>query len=234
VEKLELVKLRSGTGVGAWGSAIAAVALLMAIGAEGILYRGVPAGSDAYHACVRESAAQMPRAIGPWLSTDIQVVPGAEQLLRPNVLVARRFREIRSDRRFTFLFVQCRDARDMLGHYPPVCYAAQGWSEESAAPIDWKVDDLTIQGMRYHFTTQRREMLSEIVVNNFMILPDGSTGRGMEEVERASRQRQRKFFGAAQVHFVFDADFSETEQNSLIESVVRANRDTIDAIRSGS
>ena len=55
----------------------------------------------------------------------------------------------------SFLLVQCRDARDLQGHWPPVCYRGQGWVQSAALPRSWEVQDLQVEGMQYDFLCDR-------------------------------------------------------------------------------
>mgnify|MGYP007071125856 CR=1 FL=1 len=45
--------------------------------------------------------------------------------------------------------VQCRDARDMGGHYPPICYPGQGWTPKNpgiAVPLRLGGGPVTVVG----------------------------------------------------------------------------------------
>jgi hypothetical protein len=216
---------------------LATLLLLAGIVAERRLYRSPSPDTDAYHARIRSAARQMPLSMDGWLGVELPEPPGAVTLLKPNVVVSRRFEHMQSGRSFCFLLVQCRDARDMLGHFPPACYVAHGWEQESAEPADWRIDEqFTIRGTTYVFATARnadRPAPQRMTVENFMILPDGSTGRGMDDVERAARHGRMKHLGAAQVQLMFDLSYTAEERAGLIEMVVRANRDLIDDIRRG-
>jgi hypothetical protein len=99
---------------------------------------------EPYHASVRQAAASVPLRTGTWFATEEPVPPSAMALIKPNVILSRRYVDAISGQQAILLLVQCRDARDLLGHWPPVCYAGQGWVQELAAERQWQVDDLRI------------------------------------------------------------------------------------------
>src|SRR6185437_11848693 len=100
--------------------AVGAAALLLCLAAA---YRGhyqvAPAGMAEYHQRIRAAAEALPMNIGSWRGQDAPVTAGAVALLHPNVIVSRRYLDPASGRAVNFLLVQCTDARDILGHYPP-------------------------------------------------------------------------------------------------------------------
>ena len=155
-------------------------------------------------------------------------------MLKPNVIVSRRYQDTRTSRQVSVLLVQCSDARDILGHYPPVCYVAQGWTLGSSQAADWQVDDLRIAGTAYMFTATRRALPAAQHVYNFILLSDGRVCRGMNEVDDVARDARKKFFGASQVQVIFDDTISQRERDEIFTSVVRAYRPLLDTIRSGA
>src|SRR3954466_15155977 len=98
------------------------VALLLGLSAE-TLRRPRPGDAEPYHTRVKAAREQF-AVPENWTFEDHDLPDGAIALLKPN---ATLFRQFKSPRPFQFLFIQCRDARDMGGHYPPVCYPASGW-----------------------------------------------------------------------------------------------------------
>src|SRR2546423_7112207 len=115
-----------------------------------------PEDAEPYHARVRKAAEDLPIRIGEWAvlnPNDKGDVPKeAVTLLRPNVIFCRKYTNMSSGRTVTFLLVQCGDARDLVGHYPPVCYGNQGWTLRQKVARDWEIDgDLKIFGMEYEF-----------------------------------------------------------------------------------
>jgi hypothetical protein len=201
--------------------------------ADKVIFHLPPADATAYHARVRQAKAQVPYAIGLWLGTDTDVPPSAVDLLRPNVVLSRQYQDVRTGRVFSLLVVHCEDARDLLGHYPPVCYAAHGWSMRSKVLGERSVDGETVPVTDYTFTSTRLDRTSELRIDNFMILPDGQMCRDMDGVESAAQDYHRKHFGAAQVQLVTDAQWSEAERVELFGQVMRAASPLLREIRRG-
>jgi Protein of unknown function (DUF3485) len=207
--------------------------LLTGAWANRVLSRPSIADSEPYHARVKEQTEALPMYIGTWLATEAPVPPSAVQLLRPNAIVSRRYQDALSGSQVMFLLVHCKDARDLLGHWPPVCYVGQGWTRQSAVPRDWQVDQLTVAGMQYEFTASRAGRAPHLAVDNFFILPGGKICRSMDEVDTIARDPRRKRFGAAQVQVVSDGTLSERERADALALLVRAAQPVIDAIGQG-
>jgi len=97
-----------------------------------------PHEADEFHRAAAIAVAGIPVRIGSWNGTDYPLPPSAIELLRPNATLNRVYTN-NMGREVGFLLVQCRDSRDMLGHYPPICYKGQGWEvpEEKATLQTW-------------------------------------------------------------------------------------------------
>jgi hypothetical protein len=213
---------------------VATLLLLSGVAVDRAVLRAHAKDAGPYHRVVLARSQTIPYQIGNWFGTDTPVPPAAVSLLHPNVIVSRRYEQLQTGRQASVLLVQCSDARDILGHYPPVCYKAHGWTQTGAAQKDWQVDDLLIQGVRYEFSSLKVERTAQLVIYNFMLLPDGRTCRDMDGIDRIAQDRQKRYFGAAQLQFVFDNSGTEDERKEFFERVVRANRSLIDTIRSGA
>jgi hypothetical protein len=202
-------------------------------GARALVYAAAP-DAEPYHAAVRDAARQAPLKIGDWIGRDIAVPRGVMTVLQPNVILSRRFYNAKTEQQVSVLIVQCADARELLGHYPPNCYRSQGWMQQSAKPRDWRIDGLALSGVEYQFATgASSKAANEVFIENFMVLPDGSTCRDMKGVNAAAKDFRRRDFGAAQFQLVSNASMTPQERQDVWEQVVRAHRHLIDAIRTG-
>jgi hypothetical protein len=201
--------------------------------ADKVMFHLPPADATAYHARVRQAKEQVPYNIGPWLGADTPVPPSAVELLRPNTYLSRQYQDVRTGRVFSLLVVHCEDARDLIGHYPPVCYAAHGWSMRSKVRAERSVDGETFPVTDYAFTSTRVDRTSDLRIDNFMILPDGQICRDMDGVERAAQDYRRKHFGAAQVQLVTDSQWDEADRVELFGQVMRAAGPLLREIRRG-
>src|SRR5688572_8404758 len=85
-----------------------------------------PQDVEPYHARAKAAVDQVPYFIGTWTGADVEIPVAAQKLLRPNAILNRRFVDSSpGDPRSSYpvaslLIVQCRDSRDMVGHYPPI------------------------------------------------------------------------------------------------------------------
>ena len=145
-----------------------------------------PADTVPYHQKIVKVAASALMRIGDWMGYD-QVTPeSAIKLLRPNVIVSKRYLNYVTGETVSFLLVDCTDARDLQGHYPPICYPNQGWLQMTSESRDWQVGDLKLTGMQYDFVKKQYDPERNLPVEmtetiaNFMLLPDGQdrTGHG--------------------------------------------------------
>ena len=189
--------------------------------------------AEPYHARIRGSAERVRLVLGVWVGQDVPVPRVAIKTLKPNVILSRQYTNLRSRQQFSLLVIQCGDARDLVGHYPPQCYPSQGWEQRGARVVDWEVDGLRIEGMQYQFVSNRFETVRETVVDNFMVLPNGSTCRDLRGVGRAAKDFRQRAFGAAQVQVITDVSMTAEERREVFETVVRGHRELIDAILAG-
>jgi hypothetical protein len=194
----------------------------------------VPSGNaDAYHLRVRTAAAAMPVHVGNWFGQDVPVLPGAVALLRPNVVMERRYRNVATGQEASFLLVQCRDARDLIGHYPPICYKANGYQMLSCEPDARKIQTLPLNGTTYEFSSAKLAMKGAMKVFDLMILPNGQTAPDMNGVYSIARDRRQRHFGAAQIQILTDSAMSEEDRTKVIQTLLAVAQPVIEAIRAG-
>jgi hypothetical protein len=204
--------------------------VLLALLADRTLLRMAPAETDAYHASVRDAIATLPTVTGSWVGVDTPVPEAAVRMLHPNIILSRRYQNLSTNETVTLLIVHVRDARDVLGHYPPVCYPGQGWKTQQATPVDWNVANLTIRGTEYEFGRDRLEGASRLYVDNFLILAGGETCRDMDGVELAAQDRSRKFYGAGQVQLVHDGRTTPQRRREISEEFLQSTEPALRAI----
>jgi hypothetical protein len=220
------MRRRAHRGAG-WLPWAATIALLAGLAFDRIVFQAPSADSTAYHARIRSVAEKLPDLHDRWLGTDVEVAAGAITLLKPNVIISRSYAEIDTGRHVNLLLVQCRDARDLDGHFPPNCYKGRGCILETGDPTDWNVDGLKITGMQYVFLTPQH---TRMTVENFMLLPSGKTARDLDAVEQAAKDRRQKYFGAAQVQFVFDQPLSQSDRDEIVGTFVEMLRPLLNEI----
>jgi hypothetical protein len=209
------------------------LSILGAVVAEKSIFSVSAAEAGTYHAQVLSAVQSLPPVFGAWLGVDVPVPPAAVQILHPNVILSRRYRNIETEEQVTLLLVQVRDARDILGHYPPVCYPAQGWTLRSKSSTLWKDFNSQINGTEYHFDRDRLDSASMLTVENFLLLSDGQRCPDMTEIETVAHSQFPRLFGAAQVQVVFDTEVAPDRRNTIVEEFIRMIHPAMDAIAKG-
>lgn len=211
------------------------VALLLTI----LLTRGAGAsavpGADAYHESVAATIERLPYKIGDWVGTDIEVPPAAQKLLRPNKLMQRRYEHIITGRTFNILVVHCKDSRDMIGHYPPNCYPANGWTPAGASEASFSLDSGTFGAREYQFNRVADGVEQRLRVFSFFVLParDAEIASDYDAVAAASRDRRNTGLGAAQVQLLGGESLSAAERREIVEEFIRALAPVIRVIGEG-
>src|SRR5260221_10175017 len=71
-----------------------------------------------YHANIRVVAQDVPQRIGAWIGQDVRVPVQALTMLRPNVMLSRRYVNVENGTTVGLLLVHCSDAHAMSGHFP--------------------------------------------------------------------------------------------------------------------
>ena len=208
------------------------VGLLVAMGI-GSLTRTKPKDIEPYHQAVRDAVGALPMRIGSWVGTDNEIPRAAIQLLHPNVLFNRKYRNLKTGHTATLMLVHCKDARDIAGHYPPICYPAHGWTLESDKPDVWLINDLEIHGTEYGFSFDHLGETTRTVIQNFMVMPNGQILPDMQGVRKAAADYTRHFYGAAQIQLVTRADIPKRVRDAFLQELLGPNEDLIETLRSG-
>ena len=209
---------------------IATLVLLAALGVEGRL-RPQPTEAEPYHERVRQAVLNVPMDLDDWLGQNNKVPYEAQQLLKPNALYSRSFLNRTTGEQVGVLIVHCKDARDIYGHYPPVCYPAHGMNEREnlREAQELEVPSGPVPYTVYHFNRNGQQL----IVYNCMIVR-GEICRDMAVVEDRVGDYTRRFYGAAQLQVVFRGDRMEpSRQDQIFQEMIRYHLPIIEAIRSG-
>ena len=217
-----------------------------------------PGAYEAYHARCRAAVAAVPTQVGQWVGREVPLPQPALDLLSPNALRDIRFTDnspaalLGPDRRVSVMLVQCKLAKDMLGHYPPRCYPAHGATLLRVEPRHWILRDdngtLPVSGTEYEFAepdpsgaslpvfgntpeaaasgTGRRR-----VVMSFLIVPGVGIVQDMDGVSRAAEDYRERHHGAAQVQVVFDPSASLPDRAGREAIFAELLRPALPAIR---
>lgn len=187
----------------------------------------------AYHDRVRTSAEGAPHKVGPWIGKDVAVPAQALTVLRPNVMLSRRYLNVENGTTAGFMLVHCSDAHAMVGHFPLRCYPARGWKVKTVKSREWQVGDLHVNGMECEFAINETGVAGSaqsIVVANFLLRPGGKILRDMDELTASLLTAGGHAEGAGQVQVYFDAQVPQADRDAAILALVQAHRPVIDSI----
>lgn len=208
----------------------------------GVANAGFPTAQDAepYHAQIMAMSLDTPTTFGPWESRPIEVPPSAVELLRPNAMLSRQFRDQENRRHASILIVQCKDARDLSGHWPPNCYKASGYTLTNIESRTWPafgnpadgtpLSGDEIPGVEYTFDMEMADGPSRLVVANFLIVPGVGLVPDMASVREAGADPQRRSLGAAQVQVVTDGSYTRAERDAIFAELLEPHWPLIAAI----
>ena len=185
-----------------------------------------------YHASAKKAVNDMPwkvEALGTtWTAVERKPETAAVRLLRPNEILSRRYVQNTTSGRpmvAELLIVQCRDSRDMTGHYPPICYRNIGHEMvygKDRGPV--MVGHEPVPFTEYRFEKYTHGRAETIFVYNFFVVPGRGAVDDIKGVHEAAEDYERRFFGAAQFQVVMqeavvpDARVREEVFTSLLRS----------------
>jgi hypothetical protein len=193
-----------------------------------------PVDAEPYHKAAKAAISSLPYQLNGWIGRDEDIPEAAVKLLRPNHIVSRKYMDpLRIDHSAGLLVVQCKDSRDMLGHYPPVCYPGQGMLKVSEDRRTWDVDGLPIHGTEYVFAGEKYGHKFKTAVYNFMVIPGVGIVPDMKDVERAAEDYEQRYFGAAQFQVTLNAEMPQYDRDRVFTALMRGNTKMIQTLMSG-
>jgi len=191
-----------------------------------------PQDVEPYHARAKVAIESWPKTLadGNWTTSEDKSLPAAaEHLLHPNCTIDRLYtshtvRINGEPARASLLIVQCKDARDMRGHYPPICYPANGETEiPPSQPFALSAAGYTISGIEYHFVNRNKLPVSRRCVYDFFIVPGQGFVPDMKTLNLAAGNYQLRYYGAAQFQVVMDADYPQETRETIFKTLIGAN-----------
>lgn len=189
--------------------------------------RTTVADTQPYHARVRDAANAIPRTIGGWQSEEIGLPEFALNLLKPNVIVHRRYTDPNAKRFAQLTFVHSKDARWLIDHYPPSCYPSFGWiflaEEKEQWHTNWLPEGKMIPGAEFGFKSRNSVKENpDIVVRNFIMLHQHGMHRDHEPVHVAAADFTRRLYGAAQLSVMMDASIPRVDRDAIYSAILEA------------
>jgi hypothetical protein len=183
---------------------------------------------------VAYAVAEVPWLIGRWVGEDAPVPREAQKLLRPNSILSRVYRTPRGPQ-VHVLLVHCGDARDMRGHYPPICYPSSGYVSVQpgiGADVVLTAAGCEIPVQTYAFERMRdRTHVERIRVFNAFILPDGSVSRNIDDINRQSERAPIASLGVAQLQVITPSDFTLDEAVAAGNEILGGMPELLEALR---
>lgn len=179
------------------------------------------------NAQVQEAVNDMPYRLDDWVGEDVEIPTSAVEILHPNAILSRRFRKLSGGAAIHLLVVHCSDARDMQGHYPPICYPANGWlpitSDENEQVQAITVLNETIS-VRYYDFQQMTDWGGEqtIRVFNYFLLPDGTITVDLGLVNRLVERSMFSVQGVTQVQLVMTGNSDLEVSRVNVEHLLNA------------
>lgn len=195
-----------------------------------------PSGSEAYFDDVRRTIEALPMQIDGYIGVDRPALPAAVELLRPNKLLQRDYTHPITQTSFSVLIVHCGDVRDMMGHYPPVCYPSNGWDVDSVSgETIGRSEGGPIPITRYHVSRDDGSVEFSRVIANTFVVPraDEPLGRDDRALDNVTRTRWSSGLGAAQVQIITDAKMDEATRQRIERSVADRLEGLIGAVANG-
>ena len=212
---------------------MAALFLLLGISFDDASRQEAPPGAENYHASIKTAVESIPYLIGDWVGIDTEIRQEALRILDANVTLSRTYRHMGTGRIATLLLVHCSDSRSLLGHYPPVCYPSQGWTQLASAPRNVETDSMAVLGTEYTFTHGTLSQSARLGVLHFTVLPDGRTAPDMGLLEFITRDKKAKYFGGASLQLIVDAGLSDTKRDEIYKLLLQATSEWIRLVQSG-
>ncbi len=185
---------------------------------------------------IAQTMASVPFLIEGWIGEDAPVPPEAQKLLRPNAMLSRTYSQVGRPRMHV-LVVHCGDARDMIGHYPPVCYPSSGWLD---MPVRENVyAELTVAGQvlpvrQYRFRRMNENGAEdEIRIFNAFVLPDGTVTRDIDDINEQSERLAVSVQGVAQLQLIASASISYDEATAAAQELLTGMPELLESLGVG-
>ncbi len=195
--------------------------------------------SDARRNEIARAFEDVPYFIGRWVGENPEkgnIPREAQKLLKPNAILNRRYLSPGGPWMHV-LVVHCGDARDMIGHYPPICYPSAGWTEMPAHANSDRT--ITVMGRpfpvrEYGFKGYLEGGREEVIrIFNAFILPDGTVTRDIDDINRQSERLSVAVQGVAQVQVITSGRVSADEAINSAEEVLSGMNGLLTALRVG-
>lgn len=209
--------------------------ILIGLMVQGYAQR-IPADKiDAYHARIKLATESLPYWIGHWSGENRTITESAQRLLKPNVILQRRYQNTETGRIVDILLVHCGYIRDMGGHYPPICYPASGWEKTSSEFTTVQFQDFPRKARQYTFERSIDGQRRGLRITNFFILPsaDSPIIHDLKTLRSVGKTKGGDSLGVAQIQIVTDDNMPLAERAEVVAEFMRALQPAIKVIGDG-
>ena len=230
-------------------SALAPLLSLVLIAVLPLIFRNNPGSAPTFGPeaqAVADAVDHAPYRIGSWVGRETPMPEAAIRMLRPNATLSRRFSNLDTNTVLDVVIVHCGDARDMLGHYPPVCYPNAGWVPDApnsnaqgrgrrargeAGVTTLEANGVVINATMYQYA-RIHSMASEsrIRIFNFFVLPDGAVTHDIDEVTEQTSWMGASVHGVAQIQILTSAETPYEEARVSANEVLDGFADVFSAL----
>ena len=194
----------------------------------------VTPGARAEIARVAGAIDSLPFIHATLIGRETEPMPAAVEMLRPERIVQRVYTDTESSDRFSLVIVFSPDARDLAGHYPPVCYPNAGWLRAGEQVVHIETGPHTIEAISYRFNRPAGADGSVVgtVATSFFIVPGNEQPFQSQQraVEAAARDRRAAGLGAVHVMIGLDGDPDDAERARLLNRAGEVLSSMIDRI----
>lgn len=201
---------------------IVCLVLLAGVSAEAWTRPG-PLDARDFHARIRQTVAELPLQWGPWQGVDVALPSDVVSLLNANALCSRMYTDHDTGASMWLLLEQCPDARQMTGHFPTLCFAANGWTLAGQNDGEFRETGQTIPYREYLFSRPGENGPTSVAVIHFIVLHDARFGRELSTIRDAAADLTRRSYGAAQVELTFPASMPPDERLAAARSFYQAH-----------
>jgi hypothetical protein len=215
-----------------WLAPVIGLALLGGMTAQQLSY-AKPEDVEDYHSKVQQAIDAVPMQIGSWVGSETEIPRSAVELLSPNAILSRQYHNQNTGRSVSLMLVHCRDARDMAGHYPPICYRANGWTQQATQDHNWTLAGDAVPVRSYTFGMDLPANERQMRVMNMLVLPNNTLTREMTRVREVAADYRSHFYGAGQMQVIVDHRMSPSKRRAVFERFYQAVRPAIEAMRAG-
>lgn len=173
---------------------------------------------------VTEALEGAPYRIENWEGVDVPVPTAAIEMLRPSAILSRNFTNVEDGRAASLVVIHCTDARDMDGHFPPVCYPSRGWIHDRNVDEQFSlvVGEKQIPVTLYHFRGGVDLGLpGRLHVFNFFLQANGVLTPDRPVVNHLLERHSRSARGIVQVQVVMSGQFAMEDATAAASTLLQ-------------